>query len=250
MHATDIRNRFFGPRDSKKSSWELLHGSKPRLDHIRVFGCLAWVHIPAEKRKKLDDKAEKGLLLSCKASGLYKVWIIERRTALMVRHVRFIEETYPGKEEFHIVEEQGEEPFSGTRKLPSNLDGPIPPSQVSRESPPAEGTGAAPPGLQAQNEELPPAESDEIQVREDLTYYPPTGADRRASEAEESLSVHDRTVVQQDTHGSAAERRYPTRKRQATAVYSPSGLAKTTRMLPQTDPANLIEAFSGDESNE
>ena len=73
VHATDTRNRFFGPRNSKKSSWELVYGFKPRLDHIKVFGCLAWVHIPAERRKKLDDKAEKGLLLSCKDSGLYKV---------------------------------------------------------------------------------------------------------------------------------------------------------------------------------
>ena len=168
--------------------------------------------------------------------------------SLLIRQKRVC--SYPGKEEFHIVGDQGEEAFSGTRKLRSTPDVPIPPSQVSRESPPAEETGAAPPGLQAQNEELPPAESDEIHVREDLTYYPPTGADRRVSEAEESLSVHDSTVAQQDTRGNTAERRYPTRKRQATAVYSPSGLAKTARVLPQTDPANLIEEFSGDESNE
>ena len=94
------------------------------------------MHILAEKRKKLDSKAEKGLLVSRNEFGLYKVWVIERRTAVVVRHVLFIEETCPGREEFHFDEEQGEEPFSGTRVLPSNSGELDLPSQVSRESPP------------------------------------------------------------------------------------------------------------------
>ena len=53
VHATEIRNRFFGPQDSHKSSWELLHGSKSRLDHIRVLGVLRGCIYPQKSVKSL-----------------------------------------------------------------------------------------------------------------------------------------------------------------------------------------------------
>ena len=165
----------------------------------------------------------------------------------MVRHVRFVEEKYPGREQLNITgEDQGEEQFLGTRKLPST------PSPVPLSSPPVEGTVAESPALETENEEATPAatSSDEGQVRGDLTYCPPTEADRRLSDAEESRSVQDGAVAQPEGHSILRERRYPTRKRNATALYSPSGFAKTAKMLPQTDPASLTEAFSGDESSE
>lgn len=56
VHAADILNRFICPRSASKSSYELLTGKKPRVDHIRVFGSMAFVHIAKEKRKKLDPK--------------------------------------------------------------------------------------------------------------------------------------------------------------------------------------------------
>ena len=34
-------------------------GRKPNMAHLRVFGSIAYVHIPDEKRKKLDPKSEK-----------------------------------------------------------------------------------------------------------------------------------------------------------------------------------------------
>jgi transposase InsO family protein len=38
---------------------EVWSGKKPSLQHIRVFGCDAYVHVPKENRSKLDNKAEK-----------------------------------------------------------------------------------------------------------------------------------------------------------------------------------------------
>jgi hypothetical protein len=45
---------------------------KPDLRHLRVFDSFAYVHIPKEKRKKLDAKAEKCILVgySYKQKGL------------------------------------------------------------------------------------------------------------------------------------------------------------------------------------
>lgn len=36
---------------------EAWYGTKPTIDHLRVFGYLAFAHVNAEVRKKLDDKS-------------------------------------------------------------------------------------------------------------------------------------------------------------------------------------------------
>ena len=38
-------------------------GSKPNISHLRVFGSIAFVHIPKEKRQKLDSKMLKCMFL-------------------------------------------------------------------------------------------------------------------------------------------------------------------------------------------
>ena len=46
------------------SAHELYFGTKRNLRHLRVFGSIAYVHVPKEKRRKLDAKAEKCILVS------------------------------------------------------------------------------------------------------------------------------------------------------------------------------------------
>lgn len=57
--ASEIRNRFFCPVSSTTTTYQVMTGVKPRVDHFRTFGCLAWMHVAKEKRKKLDWKSEK-----------------------------------------------------------------------------------------------------------------------------------------------------------------------------------------------
>jgi hypothetical protein len=38
---------------------EAWSGRKPVVDHFKIFGCIAYAHIPDAKKKKLDDKGEK-----------------------------------------------------------------------------------------------------------------------------------------------------------------------------------------------
>ena len=45
------------------SARELYFETKPNLRHLRVFGSIVYVHIPKEKRRKLDAKAEKCILV-------------------------------------------------------------------------------------------------------------------------------------------------------------------------------------------
>ena len=42
---------------------ELYFGRKPNLRHLRVFGSIAYVHVPDEKRRKLEAKSEKCVLV-------------------------------------------------------------------------------------------------------------------------------------------------------------------------------------------
>ena len=38
---------------------ECFYGRKPGLGHLKVFGCLAYVHVPAEGNKRCKSETEK-----------------------------------------------------------------------------------------------------------------------------------------------------------------------------------------------
>jgi hypothetical protein len=59
-----------------KTPYELWYGRKPSLGHLRIFGCMAWVHIPKESgRQKLDDKSKRMCLVGyISDKGIYKVY--------------------------------------------------------------------------------------------------------------------------------------------------------------------------------
>ena len=38
-------------------------GRKPDISHLKIFGCIAYVHVPDELRSKLDPKAEKCIFI-------------------------------------------------------------------------------------------------------------------------------------------------------------------------------------------
>jgi len=42
---------------------EKFTGKKPHVSHLRVFGCITYVHVPEEKRSKLNPKAEKCIFI-------------------------------------------------------------------------------------------------------------------------------------------------------------------------------------------
>ena len=61
--ATYLRNRCPTRAVEGKTPYEAWHGTKPRVDHLRVFGCTAYAHIPKSERGKFDSKARKCILL-------------------------------------------------------------------------------------------------------------------------------------------------------------------------------------------
>jgi len=41
------------------TSYEQWYGKKPNVSHLKVFGCMAYVHISNVQRQKLDKESEK-----------------------------------------------------------------------------------------------------------------------------------------------------------------------------------------------
>ncbi|KAJ8617545.1 hypothetical protein MRB53_013731 [Persea americana] len=51
-----------------KTPLEAWSGIKPGISHLRVFGTIAYAHVPDQKRSKLDDKSAKDVEFDEKAS--------------------------------------------------------------------------------------------------------------------------------------------------------------------------------------
>lgn len=58
---------------------EAFIGKKRSVDHLRIFSCPFYIHIPKDKRKKLDSTSMKGIF-GChnNTSNVYRIFIKER----------------------------------------------------------------------------------------------------------------------------------------------------------------------------
>ena len=75
--------------------FEKLFHAKPNLQHLRVFGCTAYVKVPDENRRKLDAKAEKGIFVGYPdGSKGYKVYVPAKRQMVRSRDVKFVEDKF------------------------------------------------------------------------------------------------------------------------------------------------------------
>jgi hypothetical protein len=73
--ATYLHNR--GPVDflDRKTPWEAWYSKRPSIKHYRVWGCPAYVHVPEEKRKKLQNKAWKGIFIGyTDTTAVYRIY--------------------------------------------------------------------------------------------------------------------------------------------------------------------------------
>ena len=83
-----------------KTPHEVWTGKKCSLSHLRVFGCDAYIHVPKEKRTKLDNKSKRCIFIGYK-DGLkgYKIWNLETRKVVYSQDVVFREVKYVVKHE-------------------------------------------------------------------------------------------------------------------------------------------------------
>ena len=72
--------------------FERLYGYKPNVGHMKVFGCIAYVHVPDEKRRKLEPKAHKCIFIGySQEKKAYKCYDPSTRESLVSRDVIFDE---------------------------------------------------------------------------------------------------------------------------------------------------------------
>lgn len=89
-HAVYTLNRTLS-RTGSVTPYQKYHGVKPNVSHLRGFGLLCYSHVPDEKRRKLDPKGEKCILLGYETTG-YRVLVLTTLRVKITRDVIFDEE--------------------------------------------------------------------------------------------------------------------------------------------------------------
>ncbi|UYV80202.1 hypothetical protein LAZ67_18001996 [Cordylochernes scorpioides] len=133
--AAYIKNKCYNTALKDKVPDRLWLERNPSVRHLKAFGCLAYSHIPRERRRKLDHRACRCILVgySTQTRG-YRLWCPESQKVIETKHVRF-DESKIGLEWTKIVEETEPERFNHVwlepetnhdndleNELPSNLD--------------------------------------------------------------------------------------------------------------------------------
>jgi hypothetical protein len=92
-----------------KTPHEVWSRKKPSLQHLRVFSCDAYVHVPKENRSKLDKKVEKCIFIGYK-DGVkgYKLWNPKTKKTVYSQDVVFREVKDVSKQEFLPMQDEPE----------------------------------------------------------------------------------------------------------------------------------------------
>jgi hypothetical protein len=55
----------------------MFSGKNPEVIHLKIFGCLVFVHIPKEKRTKMDPSGKKGIFVGYyEVSNAFRIYIL------------------------------------------------------------------------------------------------------------------------------------------------------------------------------
>ncbi|ETW78197.1 hypothetical protein HETIRDRAFT_454217 [Heterobasidion irregulare TC 32-1] len=84
-----------------KTPFEMVHGKKPDVSHLRVWGCLAYVHVQRDKRDGFGSHMEKCVFIGYPDS--YKAWKFYNpatRKVIISERADFDERFFPGTRHF------------------------------------------------------------------------------------------------------------------------------------------------------
>jgi hypothetical protein len=66
---------------------------KPKIKHFKIFGCSVYLHVPKEKRSKLEPLGRKGTFVGYNGSSkAYRIYIPGQRQIEVSKDVTFEEE--------------------------------------------------------------------------------------------------------------------------------------------------------------
>ena len=105
-----VQNRLSRSALGFKTLEQMYTRKKPDLSHIKIFGCLVYVHIPKEKRTKLIHSRKKGIFVGyCEVSKASRIYISRFHHIEISGNVTFDEETTLKKYRRWHLEEVHEE---------------------------------------------------------------------------------------------------------------------------------------------
>jgi transposase InsO family protein len=91
--AAYLKNRSPTKALQGKTPFEAWYGKKPNVEHLKVFGCMAYAHIPKDERGKFDSKARKCTLLGYdEFTKGYRLYDPQNKKIIYSRDVRFDEQ--------------------------------------------------------------------------------------------------------------------------------------------------------------
>jgi hypothetical protein len=71
-----VQNRLSHSALGFKTPEEMFSGKNSEVSHLKISGCPVFVHIPKEKRNKLDPLGKKGIFVGyCEVSKAFRVYI-------------------------------------------------------------------------------------------------------------------------------------------------------------------------------
>ncbi|GBN69354.1 Retrovirus-related Pol polyprotein from transposon TNT 1-94 [Araneus ventricosus] len=81
--AVYVLNRIDPTREKEKTPIELWSGSSFNFGYLKVFGTKCFVHVPKQRRQKLNPKSVAGLFVGyCSEKDGYRVWLKEHKIIL------------------------------------------------------------------------------------------------------------------------------------------------------------------------
>ena len=93
-----------------KTPEEVFSGKKPEANHLRIFGCPVYIHIPKEKKTKLDPSGKKGIFVGySESSKAYRIYFRGYKKIDISRDVTFDEDIAYNKSRKRPAEEPEEE---------------------------------------------------------------------------------------------------------------------------------------------
>ena len=92
-----------------KTPEEAFFGKKLEVNHLRIFGCLVYIHILKEKRTKLDPSGRKGIFVGhSEISKDYRIYFAGFKKININRDVTFDEDSDYNKSKKRLAEDPEE----------------------------------------------------------------------------------------------------------------------------------------------
>ena len=88
-----VQNRLSHSALRFRTPKEMFSEKKLEVSHLKIFGCPVFVHIPKEKRTKLDPSRKKGIFVGyCEVSKAFRIYILGYHHIEINRDVTFDED--------------------------------------------------------------------------------------------------------------------------------------------------------------